>query len=193
FKVTPDLTALGKVIGGGLPAGAVVGKAEVMGVLAWRPDPEWVRYRMVPHTGTWNANPGVAAAGIATLKLVRDTDVVERAKRTTRMVVDGCNDVCKRLGIEAFAYTRSSIFKIRKGTPPRILSGDFSNFRADADQLMAGWGATAPLIRKAMLLEGIDLLRTDGYLSAAHTEDDVEKTCKAFERAFARLREETAL
>jgi glutamate-1-semialdehyde aminotransferase len=40
-----------------------------------------------------------------------------------------------------------------------------------------------------MLLEGIDLLRTDGFLSGAHTEDDVERTCKAFERALVRVRE----
>jgi glutamate-1-semialdehyde 2,1-aminomutase len=98
FGVTPDLTALGKVLGGGLPAGAVVGRAEIMDVLAWRPDPEWIRYRMVPHTGTWNASPGVAAAGVVTLKLIQDTDVTERAARTTRLLVDRCNDLFFRLG-----------------------------------------------------------------------------------------------
>jgi glutamate-1-semialdehyde 2,1-aminomutase len=193
FNVTPDLTALGKALGGGLPCGAVVGKADVMDVLAWRMDPEWIRYRMIPHTGTWNSNPGVAAAAIATLKLIRDTDATERAARTTRELVDGCNKVFERLGVDAFAYTRSSSFKIRRGKRPRIISGDFSNFKADGEQLIAGWGAAGPLIRKAMILEGVDFLRTDGYVSAAHTKDDVDKTLGGLERAIARLQNEGAL
>jgi glutamate-1-semialdehyde 2,1-aminomutase len=193
FGVTPDLTALGKVVAGGLPGGAVVGKADVMEVLAWRPDPEWQRYRMVPHPGTWNSNPGVAAAGIATLKLVRDTDVVERAKVKTRKLVEGFNDVCRRLGVPAFAYGRASIFKFRKGAVPRMLSGDYSNHRAETDQLLAGWGPTAARIRKAMLFEGIDLMRTDGFVSAAHTDDDIEKSCRGLERALQRVRAEGGL
>jgi len=193
FGVTPDLTALGKVVAGGLPGGAVVGRADVMEVLAWRPDPEWIRYRMVPHPGTWNANPASAAAGVATLRIVRDTDAVARAIAQTRKLVAGFNDVCRRLGVEAFAYGRASIFKLRRGTPPRIVAGDFSNHRADGEQLLAGWGAIGPRIRKAMLLEGVDLMRTDGFLSAAHTDDDVDWTCRALERALRRLQAEGAL
>jgi glutamate-1-semialdehyde 2,1-aminomutase len=190
FGVTPDLCALGKVVAGGLPGGAVVGKADVMEVLAWRPDPEWIRYRMVPHPGTWNSNPGVAAAGIATLKLVRDTDAVERARAQARKLVDGFNAVCQRLSVEGFAYTRSSIFKFRKGTPPRMLAGDYSNHRAETDQLLAGWGALAAKIRKAVLFEGTDLMRTDGFVSAVHTDDDIERSCRGLERALQRVRAE---
>lgn len=193
FGVTPDLTALGKVVAGGLPGGAVVGRADVMEVLAWRPDPEWTRYRMVPHPGTWNANPASAAAGVATLRIVRDTDAVARAIAQTRKLVAGFNDVCRRLGVAAFAYGRASIFKLRPGTPPRIVAGDFSNHRADGEQLLAGWGPVGPRLRKAMLFEGVDLMRTDGFLSAAHTDEDVDRTCQALERALRRLRAEGAL
>jgi glutamate-1-semialdehyde 2,1-aminomutase len=190
FGVTPDLCALGKVVAGGLPGGAVVGKADVMEVLAWRPDPEWMRYRMVPHPGTWNSNPGVAAAGIATLKLVRDTDAVERARAQARKLVDGFNAVCQRLSVEGFAYTRSSIFKFRKGAPPRMLAGDYANHRAETDQLLAGWGPLAAKIRKAVLFEGTDLMRTDGFVSAVHTDDDIERSCRGLERALQRVRAE---
>ena len=193
FGVAPDLTALGKVVGGGLPAGAVVGRADVMEVLAWRPDPEWIRYRMVPHPGTWNANPATAAAGIATLEIVRDTDAVARAIAQTQKLVAGFNDVCRRLGVEAFAYGRTSIFKLRPGKPPRLLAGDYSNHQAESEQLLAGWGAVGPRLRKAMLFEGVDLMRTDGFLSAAHTDDDVDRTCQALERAMKRVREEGSL
>ncbi len=190
FAVTPDLTALGKVLGGGLPAGALAGRAEVMEPLTWRPDPTWIRYGMVPHPGTWNANPGVAAAGAATLRLVRDTDVVERAARQTTKLVDGVNALCRRLGVEAFAYGRASIFKIRPGRPPRMLAGDFSNVQVEGERLLAGWGPAGARIRKAMLLEGVDLMRTDGFLSAAHTDDDLERTCAALERALVRWQDE---
>ena len=193
FGVAPDLTALGKVVGGGLPAGAVVGRADVMEVLAWRPDPEWIRYRMVPHPGTWNANPATAAAGIATLEIVRDTDAVARAIGQTQKLVAGFNDVCRRLGVEAFAYGRASIFKLRRGKPPRLLAGDYSNHQAESEQLLAGWGAVGPRLRKAMLFEGVDLMRTDGFLSAAHTDDDIDRTGRALERAMQRVREEGSL
>jgi glutamate-1-semialdehyde 2,1-aminomutase len=193
FGVLPDLTALGKVLGGGLPVGAVAGRADVMEVLAWRPDPEWIRYRMVPHPGTWNSNPATAAAGIATLNIVRDTDVVERAIKQTHRLVAGFNDVCRRLGVEAFAYGRASIFKLRRGKAPKIVTGDFSTHQADSEQILAGWGAVGPRLRKAMLFEGVDLMRAEGFVSAAHTDEDIDRTCQALERAMARLREEGAL
>jgi glutamate-1-semialdehyde 2,1-aminomutase len=193
FGVVPDVTALGKVVGGGLPAGAVAGRADVMEVLAWRPDPEWARFRMVPHPGTWNANPATAAAGIATLRIVRDTDVVERAIHQTQKLIAGFNDVCQRLGVEAFAYGRASIFKLRRGKTPRLVAGDYSNLHADTEQLLAGWGAVGPKIRKAMLFEGVDLMRTDGFMSAAHTDGDIDRTVAALERALRRVREEGSL
>jgi glutamate-1-semialdehyde 2,1-aminomutase len=193
FGVTPDLTALGKIIGGGLPVGAVVGRADVMDVLAWKPDPEWQRFRMIPHPGTWNAMPMTAAAGVATLRLVRDTDAVDRARVLTQRLIEGFNAVYDELGVAGFAYGRASIFKMCRGEPPPMVLGDFSTAREDAEQLAAGWGDLTPLIRKAMLLEGVDLMRTGGFLSAAHSEDDVDASCQAFERALGRLRREGLL
>jgi len=191
--VTPDLTALGKIIGGGLPAGAVVGRADVMDGLAWKPDPEWQRFRMIPHPGTWNAMPMTAAAGVATLRLVRDTDAVDRARALTQRLIEGFNAVYDELDVAGFAYGRASIFKMGRGEPPPMVFGDFSTAREDARQLVAGWGDLTPVIRKAMLLEGVDLMRTGGFLSAAHSEEDVDASCQAFERALGRLRREGLL
>jgi glutamate-1-semialdehyde 2,1-aminomutase len=101
--------------------------------------------------------------------------------------------VCRRLGVEAFAYGRASIFKLRRGKTPRIVAGDFSNQQADTEQLLAGWGAVGPKIRKAMLFEGIDLMRTEGFVSAAHTDEDIDRTCQALERALTRVRAEGSL
>jgi glutamate-1-semialdehyde 2,1-aminomutase len=193
FGVTPDLTALGKVIGGGMPAGAVVGRASLMDVLAWRPDPEWARFHMIPHPGTWNAMPITAVAGAAALRLVRDTGASDRARQLTRHLVEGFNAVFAELGVEAFAYARGSIFKTCLGRPPACIHGDFSSVQADAEQLFNGWGPKTAALRKAMLLEGVDLMRESGFLSSAHTEADIDVTCGGLERALRRLQREDVI
>lgn len=193
FKVTPDLTTLGKVIGGGLAAGAVAGRAELMELLAWRADPVWERGGMIPHPGTWNAAPIVAAAGVAALRTVRETGAVDRARELTDRLVDGFNAVFAELEVKAFAYNRASIFKTAPGEPPALVRGDFSAALEEQDRLAAGWGARGPSFRKALLLEGVDLMRTGGFLSSAHTEMDVDFTCSALERALLRLRAEDAI
>jgi glutamate-1-semialdehyde 2,1-aminomutase len=190
FGVVPDLTALGKILGGGLPAGALAGRRKIMGVLEWRPDPRWIRHAMVPQPGTWNGNPASAAAGVTTLRIVRDTDAVRRAALQAQKLIDGFNGVFRRRGVSAFAYGRASIFKVRPGEPPRLLSGDYSRHREEAERLLSGWGPTGWQVRKAMLLEGVDLMRTDGFVSTAHTDGDIAMTCEAMDRAIARLRKD---
>ena len=64
FHVHPDLTALAKILGGGLPAGAVGGRSEIIDLLSFRNDPVWDRTERVSHPGTFNANPLSAASGI---------------------------------------------------------------------------------------------------------------------------------
>lgn len=191
FGVIPDLVTLGKVLGGGLAAGALAGRAEVMDVLAWKPDPEWQRYEMVPHPGTWNAAPITAAAGVATLRLVRDTDAVAAAIETTRVLIDGLNAAFEAAGIEAFAYGRASWFKTCPGKQPELLHGVVDGRREDEiRQLRVGWGERGPSLRKAMLLEGVDLMRSDGFVSAEHGFGDVRRTAQSLERALTRLKHE---
>jgi glutamate-1-semialdehyde 2,1-aminomutase len=193
FGVTPDLTALGKVIGGGVPCGALVGNRNVMDVLAWKPDKEWQRHKMVPHPGTWNAAPLAAAAGVATLQLVRDTDAVERAITLTQRLIEGLNAAFEAAGVEAFAYGRGSIFKTCLGARPALLVGDCTAVQSDITQLLGSWGDRGPSVRKAMLLEGVDLMRQDGFVAAVHTDQDIDTTSAAMERALSRLKREGLL
>ena len=190
FNVIPDLTALGKVVGGGLPAGAVVGKAAIMDLMAHKPDPEWMRYHLVPHPGTWNANPLVAAAGVACLKLVATGEPTRRANEQNRKLIEGLNGAFARKDVEAFAYGRGSIFKTCPGAPPACVRGDFTRVREEAGQLLGAWGARSDRLRKALLLEGADFMRTNGFVSAAHSDDDIERTVAALERALERMRAE---
>ncbi len=87
--VTPDLATFAKIVAGGFPGGAVAGRKDVLGVLAVREDREWnVRHR-VPHQGTFNANPITAAAGLATLKIVAESDAIARADRAAERLRRG--------------------------------------------------------------------------------------------------------
>ena len=77
--VTPDLTTLAKILAGGLPGGAVAGRATIMEHLAFHNDPAWDTKRKMHHPGTFNANPLSAAAGVACLEMVSDPAVQQTA------------------------------------------------------------------------------------------------------------------
>src|SRR4029079_502146 len=96
-------------------------------------------------------------------------------------------------GIQAFAYGRGGMFKTCLGQVPGILSGDDSSLDADVEQLFGGWGPKGEVLRKAMICEGIDLMRKDGIVSSAHSDADVEQTCAAMARVLRRMKREEYL
>lgn len=190
FGVIPDLATLAKVMAGGLNGGAVVGRAAIMDIFEPRDDPQWNRYRMVPHPGTFNANPLSAAAGIAALRLIATGEPTKRAQEMADMLIRGINDLLQRRGIPGCAYGRASIFKtfIGQEAPP-ITRGDFRHATTDAEILLRGTPIARDL-RKGMLLNGVDLMRVAGFLSAAHTPELVDATVQAFDRTLSRLQQE---
>jgi glutamate-1-semialdehyde 2,1-aminomutase len=192
FGVTPDLTALGKIVSGGLPGGALVGRADVMEVLAFKGDPQWDRYRMVPLPGTYNANPLTAAAGVATLRIVATGEPTARAIATASTLRDRMNEVLARRGIPGLVYGRASFLHIWLGQePPRLARLDFSN--AAEDTVRMGMGTDPRInraLRIAMLIGGVDLMRVAGHVMAAHTDDDLQLTVDAFDRALERIQKE---
>jgi glutamate-1-semialdehyde 2,1-aminomutase len=190
FGVIPDLTALGKIVGGGVAAGAVAGSVRFMQRLEHRDDPDWVRFGMVPHPGTWNANPLAAAAGVATLRMVRTGKPVNRAAAQATRLRTRLNEVFAREGVPGVAYGRSSILRIHLGDVPKLALGDFSEHQSDGARLIQGPGPVGDRFRMAMLLEGIDLMRTNGFVSAVHSDDDVDATVRALQAALRRLKEE---
>jgi glutamate-1-semialdehyde 2,1-aminomutase len=193
FNVIPDLTTLAKVMAGGLNGGAVVGRQAIMDVFAPKADPTWLRYQMVPHPGTFNANPLSAAAGIAALQLIATGEPTKRAQEMTDMLISGVNQVLARHGVPGCAYGRASIFKTFIGAePPRLTHFDFSNVKADTEVLMRGTPLARDL-RRGMLLHGVDLMRVAGFVSAAHTAELIEETVQAFDRTIGRLQQEGLL
>jgi glutamate-1-semialdehyde 2,1-aminomutase len=176
--VTPDLTALGKILAGGMPGGAVAGRADLMGQLA-RPgrDP-----RRVGHPGTHNAHPLSAAAGIATLRQCRSGEPQERAAGLAAALRSGLTSALADAGVPGRAYGESSAF--------HLLIGDAGEPEQASLESLKAAGMSPELsaeLHNGMLLEGVQLFHGSGFLSAAHTEQDVERTVAAFAATLARL------
>jgi len=106
FGVRPDLTTLGKIIGGGFPVGAVAGRADVMGVF----DPRGGK-PIVPHAGTFNANPVTMAAGLAAMRLL-DRAAFDRLDELGSKVRDGLSACFKDAGIAGAVTGLGSLFRI---------------------------------------------------------------------------------
>lgn len=187
FGIRPDLVCLGKILCGGLPGGAVGGRADVMDLLAFTGDPARDA-RKVAHLGTFNANPLSAAAGIAMLREVATGVPTARAAALTGELVARLHEVLERRRVKGFVYGLSSWFHIALGVEGRR--------EADGSWWpVATAGAGAELVpgglvqrlRRAMLVEGVDLMRNGGFLSTAHTSADLDATVEAFDRAIGRL------
>lgn len=185
--VTPDLTTLAKILAGGMPGGAVAGRADVMEVLAFRPG-HGVK---VKHPGTHNAHPVSAAAGVATLDLVADGSVQSRADEMAGWLRRQLDRVLASSGVRGFVAGESSTFRVVLGMdrPP----GPPGDWWRHVEPARLKEGSTRELmdaLQVAMLLEGVHLFQARGFLSSAHSEHDIERAVQAFERALGRLQRE---
>ena len=116
FNVVPDLTVLAKILAGGLPGGAVVGRADIMEHLAFKEgDAHWNRYRRISHQGTFNANPISAAAGVAALKIISTGEPQARAAEMGGLIRERMNEVIRRRGVSGCVYGDVSMFHIYLG------------------------------------------------------------------------------
>ncbi|MGQ4808078.1 Glutamate-1-semialdehyde 2,1-aminomutase 1 [Candidatus Entotheonellaceae bacterium PAL068K] len=190
FNVIPDLTTLAKVMAGGLNGGAVVGRRDIMEIFDPKTDPTWSRYQMVPHPGTFNANPLAAVAGITALQHIATGEPTKWAQEMTDMLIRGINQVLEQRGVPGCAYGRASIFKTFVGAEaPRLTRYDFSQVKEDTAILVQGSPVTREL-RQGLLLNGVDLMRVAGFVSASHTEEVIDATVQAFDRTIGRLQHE---
>jgi len=189
YGITPDLTTLAKILAGGLPGAALAGREDVLSLLDYGWDNGHIQPPAVMHQGTYNAAPVSAAAGIATLKQIRDTDAIERANRTAAAIRAGINRVAKRRGVPWCAYGLFSDFHLFHGD---ATSEDIQAGKVPWERLKGG--VSTELIhqlRAGFLLHGVDIVGWPGGLvSAAHSDEDVERTVNAFEATLDLLAEE---
>lgn len=177
LRVRPDLTVLGKVIGGGLPVGAFGGREEIMAYLT--PDGP------VFHAGTLSGNPVAMAAGAATLRVVRDdATLFERLEVLTGLLTSGLSEVLSKHGVPHQTVHAGSMFGLFFADEP-------------VRDLASAMKSDAALYAKyfhAMLDRGISLAPSQyetGFVSTAHTTRDVERTLAAADAAFSEIRAAT--
>jgi glutamate-1-semialdehyde 2,1-aminomutase len=103
FDATPDLTAMGKMIGGGFPVGAIAGRAEVMNPLAEKV--------LFPHSGTFSANPITMTAGLVSL-IDFDEEAVDQVNALASRAMQGINEAIAETGIKACVTGGGSMFRV---------------------------------------------------------------------------------
>lgn len=194
YEIYADLTTLAKILAGGLPGGAVVGGAVIMDQLAFRDDSVWNREDRVAHAGTFNANPLSAAAGIATLEQLADGQAQAKADRAGEILRAGIAEVIERLAVDAYVYGESSIVNLFLGPGRHGLGIGRPVSRLDHRVLMGHPNLEAyHMLRCALILHGVDLPLFHGWISAAHSDEDLEKTIRAFEAALRLMQGEGPL
>lgn len=189
FGVTPDMTTLAKILAGGLPGGAVVGRADILEHLEFKAgDADWNQRKRVSHPGTFNANPVSAAAGVAALSIAATGEPQAHAAELGTVLRREMNSVLSRKGVSGCVYGMSSLFKIYIGPCDGQDHPDGFPCTADPSALKAARsGPTARALRRYMLAHGADIQGSGGTVSAAHTMEDVEAMVQIFERALEDL------
>ncbi len=168
YGVTPDLTCLGKIIGGGLPVGAYGGKKEIMDHIA----PVGAVYQ----AGTLSGNPLAVTAGIQMLNLLSQPGVYDDLEQKSERLCNGFKENVRKLGITATFTRVGSIFSMFF-TDQEIVSFD-SVKTSDVEFFKFYFNA--------MLEEGIYIAPSQfevGFMSAVHTNDDIDQTIEAQFRA----------
>jgi glutamate-1-semialdehyde 2,1-aminomutase len=181
--VTPDLTTLAKAVAGGLPGGALAGRRDVLEVFV-PGNP-----RLVSHQGTYNANPVSAAAGIAALKILSDPSAQRLLTAKAGRLRQGLNQAIFDAHVRGFAFGQNSSFRVVLGDDLPALRDPETIPNVPPERLLKGiQQPLAGAVYRSLLLEGIDFMRgAYGWLSTAHSEDDIDDTIDAFGRALNRL------
>ena len=172
FGITPDLTTLGKVIGGGMPVGAYGGRRDVMECVA--------PLGSVYQAGTLSGNPLAMTAGIETLKIIEELGLPEALDGKVEALSDGMADAAREAGILLTGARCGSMFGafFQEG-PVRNFS---DAMRSDTDRYAKFF--------HSMLKRGVALAPSQfevGFMSSAHTDESVEATLAAAREAFAEL------
>ncbi|MFB2923227.1 glutamate-1-semialdehyde 2,1-aminomutase [Aerosakkonema funiforme] len=164
FGITPDLTTLGKIIGGGLPVGAYGGRRDIMSMVA----PSGPMYQ----AGTLSGNPLAMTAGIKTLELLQKSGTYEYLDRITKKLADGLLQIAKEKGHAVCGGNISGMFGLF------FTSGPVHNYEEAKKSDLAKFSR----FHRGMLERGIYLAPSQfeaGFTSVAHTEEDIDRTLQA--------------
>ena len=173
YHIEPDMTTLGKIIGGGLPVAAYGGKKAIMDCVS----PEGPVYQ----AGTLSGNPLAMAAGLETLRIItEDPNYIEKVTEKTSTLTEGIRQAAEKAGVQVQVPQAGTMFSVFFSDRP------VTNY-ADAE------GGDAEAFKSyflSMLNDGIYLAPSPfetNFVSGAHSDADIEKTIKAAEKAFRTL------
>ena len=174
YKVTPDLTTLGKVIGGGLPVGAFGGKKVIMEEIA--------PLGPVYQAGTLSGNPVSMAAGLTTLKLIQEPGFHEQLGQTAAALCDGLKQRADAAGIPLSTNQVGGMFGVFF-TDAETVTSFQQVVKCDIERFQ--------IFYHGMLSQGVYLAPSAfeaGFVSAAHTDKEINATLDAAEKVFASLK-----
>jgi glutamate-1-semialdehyde 2,1-aminomutase len=170
YGVTPDLTTLGKIIGGGFPVGAYGGRREILQMMA----PAGPVYQ----AGTLSGNPVAVAAGLATLEALRQPGVYDRLEALSAKLAQGLGEVARKAGVKATFNRVGSMMTCF------FTSGPVTDY---ASAKTSDTGRYARFFRE-MLERGVYMAPSQfeaAFVSLAHTEEEIATTVSAAREAFA--------
>jgi glutamate-1-semialdehyde 2,1-aminomutase len=173
FGITPDLTTLGKIVGGGMPAAAFGGRADIMASLA----PDGPVYQ----AGTLSGNPVAMAAGLATLEAIDSEEFYDSLSDKTDRLIKGLAAAAQNTGVAMATDHRGGMFGLVFTNEKKVTS---------YDQVAAADTERFRRFFHGMLEEGVYLAPSAfeaGFVSAAHSNADIDDTIAAAARVFATL------
>jgi glutamate-1-semialdehyde 2,1-aminomutase len=175
YGVVPDLTALGKSLGGGHPIGALVGRADLMEYLS----PARAQAgTAIAHVGTYSGNPISCAAGAATIRVLKRPGSFERLHRVGRMLGDGLREISRRRGVATVVVDEGPMVDLWFTDRPVSSYPDT-------------WAADTQIARRFKLgLLDRDIWSPPGFkmfLSLAHTDEDIARTLDAADASMRAL------
>ena len=173
YNIDADLICLGKVIGGGMPVGAFGGKRQFMEYIS--------PLGPVYQAGTLSGNPVAMASGLATLELISEPGFLEPVCRRTSVLVNGLVDRAQAAGIPLTSNHVGTMWGIFFSDERKIINYD-QVMRCNKDRFARFF--------HGMLREGVYLAPASfeaGFMSSAHTDEDIQFTLEASERVFASL------
>jgi glutamate-1-semialdehyde 2,1-aminomutase len=172
YNIKPDMTTLGKVIGGGLPVGAFGGRKDIMQCLA--------PVGKVYQAGTLSGNPVAVSAGLSTLKIIQEKGFHDKLTAQTKKLMDGMIQAAKQAGVPFNAQSVGGMFGLyfMKSCPTsynEMMQSNKEHFNQFFHSMLDSGIYLGPSAFEA------------GFVSAAHTDDDIAVTIAAAKKAFASL------
>ena len=172
YGISPDLTCLGKIIGGGLPVGAYGGRREIMEKMA----PEGDIYQ----AGTLSGNPLAMAAGLATLKVLKKGEIYQKLEEKGRNLFEGLETAAGAAGLKVVTNRIGSLGTLFFTEEPVT---DFSSAKGSNGEMFKRFYAS-------MLDQGVYLAPSPfeaWFISAAHDEESIQKTIDCAAKSFRTL------